>query len=899
MRSIRCITVFWGMVKVMWTCAGAVCESRSILTLLVISVPHLNLSAQSFLNIAEQQGLYHSLQSTDKWGSGVCFFDFNDDGWDDIVLTQEFDSISFFLNNGGQFEKIEAPVHVNGRNKQFLWVDFDNDGDYDIALSTRFNSFRLYENTGDFQFVDITYSAGLENIPASNYGISFGDYNNDGYLDLYVCRYVGSAEPPTTQIVNLLFRNNGDGTFTDVTFEAGVSDGNQPSFQAAWIDYDKDGWQDLYVINDRTAWSNSLYRNNGDGTFTNVAEQAGALFAGNDPMTISVADFNNNGWLDIFMTNTGTGTPPNQKLSMLLKNNSDGTFMEAADSYGVDFDQLSWGAIWIDYNNDTFQDLYVCTGRSSNFFPLLSNHFYHSHEAQYFSDSTDVFIGDHVYSSFAVAKGDLNNDGFADMVVQNIEDANFLLWQNTGNENNYIKVTLQGQVSNRMAIGSWIHVYAGGQTYTHYTLCGENYLSQNSQHHVFGLSNLNQVDSVVVQYLSGHQDKYFDLLVNEHYYFYEGDTYHASLIPFGSTAICDGDSLIISAGSHQAYLWNTGDTSEQLIVNEPGAYFVQVWNEHGVFTISDTLQVEVLAPDEVTIDVTDVSCAGGSDGVIELIPNQGILTGIQWSTGQSEAVITNLTSGIYSFIGFDLAGCNVSGSSSVSEPTPLIGEVLVTDAFCHGDSSGTALVQLMGGVAPYSIEWNVEDNLNLPAGSYIAAVYDSNGCELILPFNVSEPEPLLVDIAIEQMPDLPNYWSALGIVSGGVPPYSFEWSTGASNSFILDSLSLGNYYLLVEDMNYCTDTIFFSIDGSTSVTEVFTDDCLLFPNPASNTLLLKNCFAGTVVIQIFDQQGSVAKHPRFLSQNEPLSVEGLASGLYYVYIFYGESLLVRKLLISR
>ncbi|TVR36975.1 MAG: T9SS C-terminal target domain-containing protein [Cryomorphaceae bacterium] len=867
--------------------------------ILLVMVPNINLRAQSFVNIADQQGLYHSLQSTDKWGSGVCFFDFNNDGWDDMVLTQEFDSISFFLNNAGQFEKIEAPIHVNGRNKQFLWVDFDNDGDYDIALSTRFNNFRLYENIGNFEFVDITTSAGLENVAASNYGISFGDYNNDGFLDLYVCRYGGSMDPPTTQIVNLLFRNNGDGTFTDVTFQAGVSDGNQPSFQAAWIDYDKDGWQDLYVINDRGAWNNSLYRNNGDGTFTNVAQQAGALFAGNDPMTISVADFNHNGWLDIFMTNTGTGTPPNQKLSMLLKNNADGTFTEAANAYGVDFDQLSWGATWIDYNNDTYQDLYVCTGRSSNFFPLLPNHFYFSEEGLYFSDSTSVFLGDHVFSSFAVAKGDIDNNGFADLVVQNIEDANFLLWQNSGNENNFLKVTLQGQVSNRMAIGSWVYVHAGEQTFTHYTLCGENYLSQNSQHHIFGLADINQVDSVVVHYLSGHKDTYYDLVANEHYYFTEGDTYKAVIDTSGPSTFCEGDSLILWAGSHQAYLWNTGDTAEFLVVTAPGSYAVQVWNEYGVSASSDVIQVSVLTADEVSVNVTHVSCAGGGDGEIEVLLGQGDIVDIEWLSGQSEPVISGLTSGIYSFSGFDLSGCPVSGNATVGEPSPLLADAVVSDVSCHGDSTGSAYFQITGGVAPYVVDWNVVDNQNIPAGNYVATITDANGCELSFPYIINEPDPLLLDISVDQIPGTSNYWSAQASISGGVPPYSLVWSTGAVNSLLVDSLIPGSYYVAVQDFNNCTDTAYFSVDGSTGIGSPDSEECLIFPNPANNTVFLKNCFTGTATIRMFDQSGRAVRHATLLTHGQSLNVSELPDGLYFVHILSGASSVVRKVLISR
>jgi len=855
-------------------------------------------NSQQFTNIADSQGLYHTLTSTDKWGSGVSFFDFNRDGWDDIVLTQEFDSVTVYLNNHGVFQQISLPVYVNGRNKQFLWVDYDNDGDYDILLSTRFDTFRLFRNLGDTLFEDVTVDAGLSNTPASNYGVSFGDYNRDGWLDLYVCRYNGSGDPLNPAHVNALYRNNGDGTFTDVTFQAGVSDGTQPSFQAAWIDFDKDGWQDIYVINDRGSWDNSLYRNNGDGTFTNVAEAAGALFAGNDPMTISVADFNHTGWLDIFMTNTGTGSPGNQKLAMLLENNGDGTFTEAAENYGVDFDELSWGATWLDYDNDSYQDLYVCTGRSSNFFPILSNHFYNNEAAEYFSDSTGVFIGDHVYSSFAVAKGDIDNNGFADLVVQNIEDANFLLWQNSGNENNYIKVTLEGQVSNKMAIGSWIYLYVGENTYTHYTLCGENYLSQNSQHHIFGLDSVTQVDSIAVKYLSGHQDVYHSLDANTHYYFKEGESYQIEIDTIGSTQLCENDTTILSAGNHAGYLWNTGDSTSVLAVYEPGTYYVQVWNEFGVTTTSQEVIVSLVESTNLNIEVTDVSCAEMMNGSISVSAATGSIAQILWNTNAEDTILLNVPSGIYNFTVQDSNGCHVYGEVYVDEPPPLIGQIFATDVLCFGDSTGMANLQVAGGTPPYSYHWNYMNPANLPSGDFEVTVTDSNDCEIVFDFTILQPDPIQIEVTPIHATSAESTGSALLEITGGNEPYAVIWSTGLSNGYFLDDLTPGMYYVVVEDFNQCIDTVFFEIDIQSGYSRVSESTYSVHPNPSNGIFYVSHHSNKAVHLILYNQLGQKVYENSQYVINDRIDAGQLGIAVYIMQINDGTKTFIEKVLIN-
>ncbi len=285
---------------------------------------------------------------------------------------------------------------------------------------------------------------------------------------------------------------------------AGVDDGIKNSFQALWLDYDKDGWPDLYVINDKYDYYNSLYKNNGNGTFTDVTIQSGTADTIASPMTNSVADFDEDGDLDIFMTYISS--PDSCRL---LVNNNNGTFVNMIAQYGIFNGEFTWGAAWFDAENDTDLDLIVASDIAT---PNPRNYLYLNTGSQLFIEAPQNFQSTNYASSRSVAIGDIGNDGKTDIFVNNTDSFYSYLWENTGtNNNNFIKISLRGNLSNKMAIGSWIYVYAGNKKYTHYTFCGENYLGQSSQHHNFGLGANNIVDSVVIHFPSGIIDRYFNL----------------------------------------------------------------------------------------------------------------------------------------------------------------------------------------------------------------------------------------------------------------------------------------------------------------------------------------------------------------------------------------------------
>lgn len=687
---------------------------------------NLDANAQSFSNVAPSFGV-NALPQTVNFGSGVSFYDFDNDGFDDLSFTMTNDSLVFYRNTGNGFELLPSYIFGDGESKCVLWVDYDNDGDLDLALSVNNGRYRLFNNDGNFNFTDVSFDAGLYGVPERHYGLSFSDFDKDGDLDMYTCVYAFDAGPVPYHTQNHLFRNEGDGTFTDITTEAGVGDGIRLSFQSVWFDYDHDGWEDLFVINDRL-FANSLYKNNGDGTFTDVSQAAGIQFTGQDPMTATVGDYDNDGDLDIFLTNTGVPG----KLSKLLRNNHDGTFTDVAVAAGVTIPHWTWGAVWIDYNNDTWHDLYVTVGNPSPIVSFIPNRFFESNGNGSFSSALGEFSNAPAVRSFAVAKGDHNNDGFYDLAVLNHDIYDAQLWQNSPNSNHYVKITLEGTVSNRFAIGSWIRVFAGGQKYTQWTMCGENYLSQDSQHKIFGLGDLAIIDSVEVAYSLGHTDTYYNLAVDTHYHFTEGDTYSVVIQPAGPIHLCEGESIQLDAGEHHSYQWSTGATDSAIQVSLSGNYVVTATNLHGIQK-TDTVEVIVNPLPTLLESVNMVTCFGAGDGSIFLQNTAGVeLSTVIWSDDLSGNPIENLGPGNYSYTAIDSAGCEALGSIVVSEPEAIDLTVIATPEN-EGLSNGALVVFATGAQAPVTVFLNGQEQSgavfhDLPGGDYTVEVVDANGC---------------------------------------------------------------------------------------------------------------------------------------------------------------------------
>ncbi len=229
---------------------------------------------------------------------------------------------------------------------------------------------RLYKNNGSLQFEDITESCGISNDVATNWGVSFSDINRDGFVDLQLCRYQNWFTIPESPSIQpewwtRLYLNNGDETFTDFTIDGGFVIEPATVFQGVFFDFNNDLWPDNHTIVDRVP-GNRLFLND-QGSFIDITEDYGVSFPNNDFMSNSIADYDNDGYLDIFMSNNGVANSP----SYLLKNNQGESFTNVAQSAGVEVFEFCWGAIWIDANNDGWQDLYSL--ETASMIPITSS----------------------------------------------------------------------------------------------------------------------------------------------------------------------------------------------------------------------------------------------------------------------------------------------------------------------------------------------------------------------------------------------------------------------------------------------------------------------------------------------------------------------------------------------
>jgi len=444
-------------------------------------------SAQiSFEDVADDIGTAYSYGSS-TWGGGVSFADFDNDGWDDLTFaTEEGTEIYFLKNNDGNFSSITLNGISNTfKTKQVIWIDYDNDGDQDFFVTGFEGVNKFYKNDGDMNFTDVSLSIGFFETDLFTYGVSFADMDNDGDLDAFISNRDGEADDQR----NYLYRND-EGTFIDITDSAGLSMSSHLSFCSIIFDYNKDGFQDIYISNDKPDNLNILYKNNGDGTFDDVSEYSGAGI-GINAMTTTIGDYNNDGWFDIYITNTPEGNE-------LLRNNGDGTFTNVAEATATTFNSVGWGAVFLDADLDGLLDLYVSSDFDGSVGSFLSSAFYHQQNNETFIIPENIGFQEDTRKSYTNAIGDIDNDGKPDIIVGNDIEPNFLWSNKTVNENNWLKVKLEGVISNRDGIGNTIEINIGGQSQYRYTLAGEGYLSQNSFYEFFGLANATEVDYVKV-----------------------------------------------------------------------------------------------------------------------------------------------------------------------------------------------------------------------------------------------------------------------------------------------------------------------------------------------------------------------------------------------------------------
>src|ERR1700719_3675268 len=535
----------------------------------------------SFVNVGKEAGLnaktifggeHKNKYLLETTGCGVAFYDYDNDGWLDIFLVngwrlegfpagQEPTSHLFKNNRDGTFTDVttRAGVAHSGWGQGVCVGDYDNDGFEDLFV-TYFGKNVLYHNNGDGTFTDVSEKAGVAgNGKRWHSGCAFADYDRDRRLDIFVANYidldlatapvpesgpcnykgvlVACGPPGLNGGKNILYHNNGDGTFADVSQAAGILNANGTyGLGVLTADFDNDGWPDIYVANDSTA--SVLYKNLGNGKFTDVAMEAGgALSADGKPqagMGVSAVDYDLDGNLDIVKTNFAGDTPS------LYRNIGGGNFEDATFPAGLGkhTQYLGWGCGFFDMDNDGWADILICNGHVYPEVERLKTEagyaqrkllYQNLHNGHFADVSLQAGPGISEPSpSRGAAFGDFDNDGDIDVVVNTVNDYPQLLRCDMKLDHNWIKVRTIGTKSNRSGIGARLMcvTHPPGETKPHQQIdevrSGGGYFSQNDLRVHFGLGKAEKVDILEIRWPSGHIDTLKDIKVNQLLYIKEG-----------------------------------------------------------------------------------------------------------------------------------------------------------------------------------------------------------------------------------------------------------------------------------------------------------------------------------------------------------------------------------------
>lgn len=533
-----------------------------------------------FTDITQAAGLAYKIVCGDETteylidvnGQGACFFDFDNDGYQDLYLVNGSSRKSeaagmrphdYLLRNhrNGTFRDVtqQSQLGDSGWHSGCAVGDYNNDGHLDLVI-TSYGPNKLYRNNGNGTFTDVTAAAGVAGpdwSPAKwSMGAAFGDYDNDGLLDLYVTNFVKfdlkSSPPPPSEsspcklkgvpIVcapdffepqqDLLYHNNGDGTFTDVSQKAGIvrKDPGR-GFAVVFSDFNNDGHQDIYVAND--AGPNHYYINNRNGAFTDASWTSGtAVDANGQPqgsMGLTADDYNNDGLMDIFITNFV------EQSNTLYENQGSHIFLDRSSSLGlstVGFQYSGWGTRFFDFDNDGWLDLWITNGhtdeRLEKRYPedpfAEPNYLLRNLGGKKFVDVSEATgirkLSNRVGRGTAFA--DFDNDGDIDILVINKNDLPFFLRNDGGNANHWLVLRTEGVKSNRPGIGARILVTSGGKQRIFEVRNSDSYLSSNDLRVHIGMGPFDHAEAVEIRWPSGAVDRHTNVPADRFYLAREG-----------------------------------------------------------------------------------------------------------------------------------------------------------------------------------------------------------------------------------------------------------------------------------------------------------------------------------------------------------------------------------------